>query len=234
MGKREKMKFYGHPLSPFSRVVELTLAINKQDAEFQHLKLFQGEQHSEWFLKINPKHKVPTLVDGDFVLTESTVIAKYLCNKLGGTPLYPSDPQSRAKIDELIQELQSIDVIFIGLTRVIGLVDYGSEENFLKSIRNFAASRMSKPGFLLGELTLADLVLATGSSCWEKYDPEYNLSEKCPEMAAHLAYVIEKVPEWGPIEERRLAFFESEAYKNRCVKNYEEIWKKSKQYALLQ
>lgn len=63
------MKLYGHPLSPFSRFVELTLAINKQDAEFYHLKLFQGEQMSEWFLKLNPKHKAPTLVDGDDVIT---------------------------------------------------------------------------------------------------------------------------------------------------------------------
>ena len=43
-----------------------------------------------------------------------------------GTPLYPSDPQSRAKIDELIEELQSIDFVFIAFTRILGVPAYGS------------------------------------------------------------------------------------------------------------
>merc|ERR1712227_175136 len=215
MGKREKMKFYGHPLSPFSRVVELTLAINKQDAEFQHLKLFQGEQHSEWFLKINPKHKVPTLVDDDLVLTESTVIAQYLCNKLGGTQLYPSDTTSKTRIDELLEVLKSVDFSFIALTRIFGVPEkLGAAENFLNSMKNFAGNHMSKAGFLLGELTLADLVLATGSSVVDKVDPEYNLADKCPEIAAHLAFVRANVPDWAPVEERMIAFIESETYKN--------------------
>ena len=49
--------------------IQLTLAINKQEVDFQHLKLFQREQYEEWFLKINPKHQVPTLVDDEEVIT---------------------------------------------------------------------------------------------------------------------------------------------------------------------
>ena len=38
------------------------------------------------------------LVDGNFVVTESSVIMKYICNKIGDTSLYPSDPKLRTGV----------------------------------------------------------------------------------------------------------------------------------------
>ena len=48
----------------------------------------------------------------------------------------------------------------------------------------------------------------------KKVDPEYNLAKKCPEIAAHAAFVRDNVPEWAPVEQRMIAFIESESYKN--------------------
>ena len=42
------------------------------------------------------------LIDGDLILTESKAIMKYVCYKKGETTLYPSDPKTRATIDEAI------------------------------------------------------------------------------------------------------------------------------------
>ena len=57
-----------------------------------------------------------------------------------------------------------------------------------------------------------------GSNCIYKnakiVDPEYNLVKKCPEIAAHAAFVRDNVPEWAAVEQRMVAFIESEAYKN--------------------
>ena len=39
----------------------------------------------------------------------------------GGTQLYPSDPESKAKIDELLEELKAVDFRFIALTRIFGV-----------------------------------------------------------------------------------------------------------------
>ena len=42
------------------------------------VNLLAGEHRSPAFLKINPAGKLPVLVDGDVVLTESVVIVLYL------------------------------------------------------------------------------------------------------------------------------------------------------------
>lgn len=55
----------------------------------------------ESFLKLNPRHQVPVLTDGDFVITESFAIAQYLVDsRAPGSPLYPKDPKVRALINE--------------------------------------------------------------------------------------------------------------------------------------
>lgn len=60
------------------------------------------EQLSDWFMKINPRHQVPALVDGDFVLTESRAIACYLANQHAGNSLYPIDAKQRAVVDQML------------------------------------------------------------------------------------------------------------------------------------
>jgi glutathione S-transferase len=71
------------------------------NAEVKLVNLGAGEQNDPEFLKLNPLHQVPVLVDGDFVLTESRAILAYLVNKYkSGSELYPSQPESRALVDQ--------------------------------------------------------------------------------------------------------------------------------------
>ena len=71
------------------------------NAEVKLVNLAAGEQNSSEFLKLNPLHQVPVLVDGDFVLTESRAILAYLVNKFQpGSSLYPTDPKARAIVDQ--------------------------------------------------------------------------------------------------------------------------------------
>ena len=94
------MKLYMHPASNASRPVMLFMAEKKIDCEQKVVDLMKGEHYSEWYTAINPNRQVPTLEDGDFRLTESSAILKYLASKIEA-PEYPTkDLKKRAKVDE--------------------------------------------------------------------------------------------------------------------------------------
>lgn len=68
----------------------------------KEVNLAKKDQLKDDFLKVNPQHTVPVLVDGDFVLTESRAIAIYLTEKNfpNGHSLYPTDVKQRAVINQ--------------------------------------------------------------------------------------------------------------------------------------
>lgn len=93
------MKLYMHPVSNASRPVRLFIAENKIPCEEQVVDLMTGEHLKDPYATINPNKLVPTLEDGDFRLTESSAILKYLASKFD-LPSYPKDLKKRAKVDE--------------------------------------------------------------------------------------------------------------------------------------
>jgi len=95
------MKLYMHPVSVMSRPVRLFIADNKIDIDEQVVDLMTGEHKKEPYAPINPNTMVPMLEDGDFRLTESSAILKYLADKIG-SPAYPKDLKQRAKVNEIM------------------------------------------------------------------------------------------------------------------------------------
>jgi glutathione S-transferase len=93
------MKLYMHPLSTTSRPVRLLIAENDLDVEEQLIDLSTGEHRQGDFPAINPNKMVPVLEDGDFRLSESSAILKYLADKFD-LPSYPKDLQKRARVNE--------------------------------------------------------------------------------------------------------------------------------------
>src|SRR5262249_4444565 len=59
------------------------------DFEAITVNLLAGEHRSPAFLKINPAGKLPVLIDGDVVLTESIGIVFYLSESFRGRGLFP-------------------------------------------------------------------------------------------------------------------------------------------------
>ncbi|MEQ1805962.1 MAG: glutathione S-transferase family protein [Burkholderiaceae bacterium] len=93
------MKLYFHPASTTSRPIVLFAAESRIALEEQIVDLFTGEHYKEPFEAVNPNHLVPVLEDGDFRLTESSAILKYLADK-SNSALYPKDLQQRARVNE--------------------------------------------------------------------------------------------------------------------------------------
>ncbi|XP_059478222.1 glutathione S-transferase 1-like [Neocloeon triangulifer] len=87
--------------SPPTRAVYLCLKILGLEANKKPISLFKREHLTPEYLKINPQHTVPTLVDDGFVIWDSHAICTYLIGKYGkDDSLYPKDLQKRAIIDQ--------------------------------------------------------------------------------------------------------------------------------------
>ena len=95
------MKLYYHPVSTASRPVVLFAADNGIALDFQVVDILKGEHMGDAYSAINPSHLVPVLEDGDFRLTESSAILKYLADKTD-SPAYPKDLKKRARVNEMM------------------------------------------------------------------------------------------------------------------------------------
>lgn len=90
------MKLYG--LGP-TRSLRALWVLQELNAEFEFVRvnILAGENLHPDFLRLNPAGKLPVLVDGDFVLTESAAIVMYLAEKYGDKGLRPADLKERAQ-----------------------------------------------------------------------------------------------------------------------------------------
>ncbi len=92
------MKLYGFPPTRSIRVL-WTLRELGVDFEFVNVNLMAGEHRRPDFLALNPAGKLPVLVDGDFVLTESVAIVVYLAEKYADKGLLPAELEARAEVN---------------------------------------------------------------------------------------------------------------------------------------
>ena len=100
------MKIYYHPVSTTSRMLMLFAAETGLQADYQVVDLFTGEHYQPAYAALNPSCMVPMLEDGDFRMTESSAILKYLAEKIG-SPTYPADLRKRARINEMMDWLNT-------------------------------------------------------------------------------------------------------------------------------
>jgi glutathione S-transferase len=168
------MKLYFNPMSPNVRRVRLTAAVLGLELEQKLLDFTKGEHKSPEYLALNANGAVPTLVDGDFVLSESRAIMQYLASKRPESGLLPRDEQARADVtrwqfwDATHFSPHVGTVAFQRLMKPMmgmGDPDAGKIEEALVNFRRFAAvlnKRLEGRRYIVGDsLTLADLTLAS-------------------------------------------------------------------------
>jgi glutathione S-transferase len=97
---------------------ELDVDFERIDAGMQY-----GRTNESEYRTMNPNGRVPTLVDGDFVLWESNAIMRYLVLRTGQpSTLYPEHAQMRSRmerwLDWTLSTLQPVErPLFWGLVR---------------------------------------------------------------------------------------------------------------------
>jgi glutathione S-transferase len=151
---------------------ELVLPYERIDAGMQF-----GRVTEPAYLAMNPTARIPTLVDGDFVLWESNSILRYLVMQYGSSsPLYPPEPQQRASIDRWLDwslsTLQPAErPVFWAIVRTPA-----AERDAVKLTADLAAvtvlwklvdTHLQGRFFLEGEkCTLADIVIGAYAKRW--------------------------------------------------------------------
>ena len=91
------LKLYGTPPTRALRVVWLLNELGLEH-ELHPVDLMQDEHHQQDFLSLNPAAKVPVLVDGNLVLTESAAIQLYLAEKYPQAGFIPETLEDRAQM----------------------------------------------------------------------------------------------------------------------------------------
>jgi glutathione S-transferase len=133
-----------------------------------------GETEAEAYRQLNPSRKIPTLIDGDFVLAESGAIVNYLCAAYGrpGCLALPADAQARAHYDEwcffALMELDATTTYVIRRHADLAAI-YGEAPAAIQAARDSyarqaeaAAVRLGPKRYVLGdEFSGADILLTT-------------------------------------------------------------------------
>ena len=110
--------------------------------ESVYVDLHKFEQHSEWFVAINPEGQVPVLDHDGTIVTHTTVINEYLEDAFPDlAPLRPRDPVDAARMrywNKFVDEHVMNHVSMHGWHRMVGVIarsiDSGDFEKLLAQI----------------------------------------------------------------------------------------------------
>jgi glutathione S-transferase len=209
------IRFYYMAESPPCRAVETVAGLVGVKLDKRPLNLSTGEHLKEDYVKLNPLHKVPFIVDGDFKMGESRAIMMYLVNKYKpNDALYPSDPVKRAKIDEFL--FYEAGTLYTGQfplfwTRFTTGGDWTPEqEKTHRDNLNYVDQRLGQSGtkFLTGdEVTIADISFVTYTLNYSEA-LELDMSQY-KNLLAYVKAVRSAVPNYGEVNDKPFENFKN-------------------------
>ncbi len=99
------LTFYYGSGSPYAWRVWLALEFKGIAYELKTMSFSAGDLRTPEYMAINPRRKVPVIVDDGFALYESQAIVEYLDERHPEGPrLFPGDARRRALIRRMVQE----------------------------------------------------------------------------------------------------------------------------------
>lgn len=159
------VKLYGIPPSAPFRIAYMACEVLGIDFEVIPINPREGQTKTPEYLKINPQHTIPTVVDGDFVVTESRAALTYLaCTYDKSGKLCPNDTKARAKIDQLLYF--DMGTYYKALVECCAPVIFGGEKQVnanklerLNEAINWVNEMVGPTGYVAGtdHMTVADI-----------------------------------------------------------------------------
>ncbi len=190
---------------PYSRASGTLWALEEVGTPYtlKVLDLMKGEQKGPELLALNPMGKVPTLVDGDVVVTEAAAIALYLADRYAATRLAPAldDPQRGSYLRWSFFAPSVIEPAVMARAGHWdvreGSAGWGNQDTMLTALHSAIAGRR----FVLGDaFSMADVVL--GGTL--RYMLDFKLMEAAPDFQAYVERLNER-PAYQRAAARNLA-----------------------------
>ncbi|MGH8412600.1 MAG: glutathione S-transferase N-terminal domain-containing protein [Pseudomonas sp.] len=159
MGVTNRLACYSDPADHYSHRVRIVLAEKGVSAEIIYVEA--GRQPPK-LIEVTPYGSLPTLVDRDLALWESTVVMEYLDERYPHPPLLPVYPVARANSRLLIHRIQRdwcglVDLILDSRTKEAARAV--ARKELRESLTGVSPLFADKPFFLSEEQSLVDCCL---------------------------------------------------------------------------
>jgi glutathione S-transferase len=162
----------GSYVSPYVRKVLACMNLKGIDYEVDPITPFFGNDE---FRRLSPLCRIPVLIDGDFSVSDSSVICDYLEDAYPGHPLYPSDPKQRAKArwfeefaDTRLGDLLIWSLFYQKVVRPLVWGERTDEQRVAKALNediptalDYLEGELPAEGFLFGDIGVADIAIAS-------------------------------------------------------------------------
>jgi glutathione S-transferase len=190
----------GSYLSPYVRKVLACLEVKGMAYEVDHIVPFFGDDR---FSRLSPLRRIPVLVDGDLVLSDSSVICQYLEDKQPDPALFPGDiaDRARARWLEEFADTRMGDVFIWRFFNQIAIrpsvwgekgdremVDRTLKEE-IPTVLDYLESEAPVEGFRFGALSVADIAIAAffRNAGWVRFQID---AARWPKTAAWIARTL--------------------------------------------
>ena len=162
------LKFYYSRLSINARRVWVTLL--EKNLEFEPILLkLNGDQFEPDFLKLNPFHHIPVLIDDDFSVFESLAILDYLEAKYPEPSFMPDNAKGIAKVRTIelvtVNELPPASIVLMKEMLDVAVEEQKiqqAKQSMATALQYFEANLTSEQTYFIDDrLTYADIVAGT-------------------------------------------------------------------------
>jgi glutathione S-transferase len=162
----------GSFVSPYVRKVLACLNLKGVAYVVDPITPFFGDDD---YQRLSPLRRIPVLIDGDFSVSDSTVISTYVEEHYPGHPLLPADPRDRARARWLEEYADSRlgDLLIWSLfyQRIVRPMVWGEPtdedrvrdalDNGIPAALDYLEGEAPENGFLFGDIGLADIAIAS-------------------------------------------------------------------------
>ena len=179
------IRVIGSFVSPYVRKVLACMNLKGLRYEVDPITPFYGNDEFE---RLSPLRRIPVLVDGDFSVSDSSVICAYLDDAYPGHPLFPQDVKDRARVrwleefaDTRLGDLFIWGLFYQKIVHPLVWGEPGDQQRIAKTLTedapatlNYLEGELPESGWLFGDFGLADIAIASffRNAAYADFEPD--------------------------------------------------------------